>query len=139
MEASKVSQLLAQQLSHYANRSKVIASNIANIDTPGYKTKDIVSFDDVVKSTSSTQNRLQMTQTNSAHMHGNISNSNNSKTFKQIEVENLREDRTGNNVDIDKQMAENAKNTIAFNATKAALKKNNQLMKSVIESSVKMN
>ncbi len=137
MEASKVSKLLAQQLSFYGDRSKVIASNIANIDTPGYKTKDIVQFDDTINQIAQNQQKLHMISTNDKHMRAQAVSS--PQTYSKVIVENLQEDQTGNNVDLDKQMADHAKNNIAFSATKQALKKDNQLMKSVIEASVKLN
>lgn len=133
MEASKASQLLAEKLSFYANRSKVIASNIANIDTPGYKTKDVVSFEDSMKTQT---NKLNMATTHSGHIQANSKVQ--SSSFEKINVKNLQEDMTGNNVDLDKQMAEHAKNNLIFQATKSALKKDSQLMKSVIDSAMKM-
>jgi flagellar basal-body rod protein FlgB len=136
MDSSKVSKLLAQELAYFGDRNKIIASNIANIDTPGYKTKDLVRFDDVMQDKlDSNQPPLQMSMTHNAHFQIPIKPT---PHHLKIEVPSLKEDLTGNNVDVDKQMAEYSKNNIIFNATKAALKKDNQMMKSVLESSVKL-
>ena len=42
MHASNVSSKLFEQLNFRAERQKVISSNIANINTPNYKTKELV-------------------------------------------------------------------------------------------------
>lgn len=41
MKPSSVTQELYQNLSYRADRQNIISSNIANRDTPGYKTKDL--------------------------------------------------------------------------------------------------
>ncbi|MGE3299003.1 MAG: flagellar basal body rod protein FlgB [Arcobacter sp.] len=66
MEASSVSSTLFQQLNFRGERQKVISSNIANINTPNYKTQDLV-FEDELKN-SSFNNTLQLKQTVSNHM-----------------------------------------------------------------------
>ena len=48
MTASNVTDLLFEQLSFRSNRQKVISSNIANLNTPKYKTKDI-SFENTLE------------------------------------------------------------------------------------------
>ena len=48
-----------------ANRQAVVAENIANVNTPGYKAKDIKGFSDVMEST-----QLAMASTDSVHMTG---------------------------------------------------------------------
>ena len=108
-------------------------SNIANIDTPGYKTKELVSFQETMKNSS---NKLKMATTHNGHIQAQKSIQTNE--FQKINVQGLQEDMSGNNVDLDKQMAEHAKNNVIFQATKAALKKDSQLMKSVIDSAMKM-
>ena len=42
MHASEVSGKLFEQLNFRGERQKVISSNIANVNTPDYKTKDLV-------------------------------------------------------------------------------------------------
>ncbi len=34
---------------HAAHRQSVVAANVANADTPGYKTRDVVSFEDAMR------------------------------------------------------------------------------------------
>ena len=42
MEASSITNKLFEQLNFRGEKQKVISSNIANINTPDYKTKDLV-------------------------------------------------------------------------------------------------
>ncbi len=50
-----------------AKRAEILANNLANSDTPGFKTRDI-NFQAVLANQSQTQSGLQMNVTNSAHL-----------------------------------------------------------------------
>ena len=134
MEASSISNKLFEQLNFRGERQKVISSNIANINTPGYKTKELV-FEDELKN-SITNNSLQMTATNSRHM-TNINSSLANSNPKLMEVENLEEQNDGNNVNIDTQMGEMSKNKVLFDAIQSSIKRDSKLFRSVVESSAK--
>ncbi|MED1437502.1 flagellar basal body rod protein FlgB [Aeribacillus composti] len=86
---------------------KVIANNIANVDTPGYKAKT-VDFKNVLDQ----QIKLDAYRTNPSHL-----------PFVGSESTSIVETRTnsvyqhnGNNVDIDQEMAKLAENQIFYNA-----------------------
>ena len=64
MHASEVSGKLFEQLNFRGERQKVISSNIANVNTPEYKTKDLV-FSEELKE----QNILKLKRTTNNHMH----------------------------------------------------------------------
>jgi flagellar basal-body rod protein FlgB len=132
MESSSISNTLFQQLNFRGEKQKVISSNIANINTPNYKTKDLV-FENELNSAS---NVMQLKQTNSKHINsiGNISNANNQKL---MDVSGLQEQNDGNNVNLDTQMSEMSKNKILFDAIQSSIKKDSRLFRSVIESSAK--
>ena len=134
MEASSVSNKLFEQLNFRGERQKVISSNIANINTPGYKTKELVFEDELNNSINN--NSLQMTATNSRHM-TNINSSQANSNPKLTEVRNLEEQNDGNNVNLDTQMGEMSKNKILFDAIQSSIKRDSRLFKSVIESSAK--
>ena len=134
MEASSISSKLFEQLNFRGERQKVISSNIANINTPGYKTKELV-FEDELKN-SITNNSLQMTATNSRHM-TNINSSLANSNPKLMEVDNLEEQNDGNNVNLDTQMGEMSKNKILFDAIQSSIKRDSKLFRSVVESSAK--
>ena len=91
-----------------AVRSKVIANNIANINTKGYK-KFYVTFEDTLNDSMGDN---KMKTDNSKHMQA--SDSTGAITVKRDENTSMRQD--GNNVDIDLEMTNQAANTLMFNA-----------------------
>ena len=134
MEASSVSSTLFQQLNFRGERQKVISSNIANINTPNYKTQDLV-FEDELKN-SSFNNTLQLKQTDSKHI-SSINSLSNFSNPKLVQVQGLEEQNDGNNVNLDSQMSEQSKNKIIFDAIQSSIKRDSKLFRSVIESSSK--
>ena len=135
MEASSISNKLFEQLNFRGERQKVISSNIANINTPGYKTKELVFEDELNNSIN--KNSLQMKATNSKHM-TNINSFQSNSNPKLMEVENLEEQNDGNNVNIDTQMGEMSKNKVLFDAIQSSIKRDSRLFRSVVESSAKI-
>lgn len=132
MEASNITNTLFEQLNFRGEKQKVISSNIANINTPNYKTKDL-TFENELKSA---DNMIQMKQTNFKHissLDNNVSNIN----PKLTEVKGLEEQNDGNNVNLDSQMSEMSKNKILFDAIQSSIKRDSRLFRSVIESSAK--
>ena len=132
MEASSVTNALYEQLNFRGEKQKVISSNIANINTPNYKTKDLI-FEDELKSA---DNSLKLKQTNSKHI-TSIDNGLSTINPKLIQVKGLEEQNDGNNVNLDSQMGEMSKNKILFDAIQSSIKRDSRLFKSVIESSAK--
>ena len=132
MKASYVSNILEDSLEYRAQRQKIIASNIANINTPNYKEKDLV-FEDLLKDNQKS-NDLQLKTTNPNH----ISSFNQSKTkekYKVVTTNNTYEQNDQNSVDLDKQMSDMAKNSIMFNAINSSIKKDASWFKEVLSAS----
>lgn len=94
--------LLEKALDAYALRNKAIANNIANIETPNYSRVD-VTFEKELNSAIGQSNN-------------DVSLSENVKAVEpQIEIDKSAALNSGaNNVDIDKEMAELAKNQLRF-------------------------
>lgn len=130
MHASKVSGTLFEQLNFRGERQKVISSNIANVNTPNYKTKDLV-FDEELKQ----QNILQLKRTTKNHMH-NIDYKH-LHNPRLVQVPNLVEQNDGNNVNLDSQISEQSKNKIIFDAIQSSIKKDSKLFRAVIDASGK--
>lgn len=57
--------LAARQAEYLTNRQTVVAENIANADTPGYRAKDVKSFSETLETT-----RLEMAGTDRLHLAG---------------------------------------------------------------------
>ncbi len=96
-------------------RNSVISSNIANVDTPGFKSSS-VEFESAYKQALEDQaDGFKLKKTRSTHM-----------DIGDADLENVQPDivqnsdtvnrMDGNNVDIDKQMTDLAKNIIYYNA-----------------------
>lgn len=100
--------LLTKSMDASALRGKVIANNIANINTKGYK-KFYVTFEETLEDSMGGD---RMKTDNSKHMQ-TTSNSG-EITVKRDESTSMRQD--GNNVDIDLEMTNQAANTLMYNA-----------------------
>ena len=91
----------------YSNqKQKVIAQNIANVDTPNYKAKT-VTFKDSLTSA------MNANVTNSKHI--SFSTTNSSSTAV-VSKSNVTYNNSGNSVDMDKEMTDLATNQIYYNA-----------------------
>jgi flagellar basal-body rod protein FlgB len=141
LETTKAKPLMEQALNARALRHDMIASNIANIDTPFYKARD-VDFETALSQTAkemyaedSTQT-LQMAKTDSSHIDGYKETDSNKSTVFLRDGHMARND--GNTVDLDVETTELSKNDVMFNALTAALKRNSTIFKSVIEASGKL-
>lgn len=135
MEASGVTDLLFKHLSFRSDRQDIISSNIANVNTPGYKTKELVFEQELNKQNS--QRDLSLSTTNSKHINPSLNDINNFNEPRLVNVKGLKEQNDGNNVSMDKQMSEMSKNKIIFDAIQSSIKKDSRLFRSVIESSQK--
>ena len=110
-------------------RNEAIAQNIANVDTPGYKRKT-VAFEEYLNDASK-MTRLTGNRTDRRH----IPIGETAKIPKPAVSENgknlsMRID--GNNVDIDSEMADMAKNTIKYNTLIQSMNAEFKKLKSVI-------
>jgi len=133
MEISPVKALLYEQLSFRSERQKVISANIANINTPNYKTKELV-FEDEMKKVD--KNDLKMNITHQNHIPFDMNEQQTNKPHLR-EVKGLDEQNDGNNVSLDTQMGEMSKNQMIFSALQQSIKTDSRLLRSVIESSAK--
>lgn len=100
---------LEKGLSYATLKQKTIAQNIANVDTPNYKAKD-VSFKDMLKK--ATQTGMSAYRTDARHYEFKMSQS----TPGVFSYENLSYRHNGNAVDMDAEQAKMAENTIYYNA-----------------------
>jgi len=134
MTASNVSDLLFEQLSFRSDRQKVISSNIANLNTPNYKTKDI-SFESALQNKQK-ENDLKMTITNKNHIRPmeDLSNKSQVRTF---EVDGLEVQNDGNNVNLDQQISQMAQNKVIHGAITNSIKKDATWFKLVVDASSK--
>ena len=141
-QISKANQLLVQGLNARAIRQDLVAGNIANIDTPFYKSRDIDFETTLIEKTKeiygegSKTSKLEMAQTDGKHLNG-VSGFDPSKaTIYLRDGQMARND--ANTVDLDVETSELGKNAIMFNALTSALQKDGLIFKSVIDASSKV-
>ena len=140
-DSTKSKPLMEMALTARAQRQDMISGNIANIDTPFYKARDIDFESALIEKTKqmyakSDIKELKMAQTDDKHMSSYKSLDSSKSTIYLRDGHMARND--GNTVDLDIETTELSKNSVMFNALTAALKKNSQIFKSVLEASAKV-
>lgn len=104
--------LLEKALAGSSLRHKVISNNIANINTPGYKRKEVSFEDELATAAEAGEHRQGMTRTHPGHLLP-VTGKPEMNRIRTIDTTSLRTD--GNNVDIDAEMAAMTKNNIFYN------------------------
>ncbi len=106
-------------------KNSAISNNIANVNTPGYK-RQTVNFEDVLRTELAKSTQTSMVKTNPKHMDhpgtGSISVEEQTGTSYRVD---------DNNIDIDVENAEMAKNTLYYNAVVNSLNGQYSRLKSV--------
>jgi flagellar basal-body rod protein FlgB len=103
---------LGRQMTQAVQKQAVAAGNLANLDTPGYRTQEI-AFGDLLDGEIE---KLALTTTTSNQMQGaHIT------TAQTSEVDGLDARRDGNNVQLDRELLAMGKASGEFSAAQAAL------------------
>lgn len=110
-------------------RNSVIASNLANVETPGYKAKNI-NFEKTFQDALGTKNQIKMAQTNSRHISTGIDTLVRAQPKVDVESDPSRPD--GNNVNIDKEMTKLADVQLGYDALATVLTKRGSILKYAI-------
>jgi len=108
--------VLHKGLDSLAIRNEAIATNLANIDTPGFKRLDVNFQDKLRVAIDQNQNLSPMTRTNPRHFP--IASTDTLSQF-QPDVRTVTETtgrNDGNNVDLDMESAKLAENTAEYNS-----------------------
>ena len=109
---SAIMAALGRQMTQAVAKQAVAAGNLANIDTPNYRTRE-VSFGDVLNGE---VQKLEMTVTNPKHLQGVTAD-----RPEALEVQGLESRRDGNNVQLDRELLTMNKAAADFSAAQAAL------------------
>ena len=127
--------ILERGLDAASLRQTVIANNIANVDTPGFKRSEVVFESELAqalarqglpqspsggyatKATSSLPTALAMVRTNPRHLMGfSPSGGTGLPEPRVVPITDTTARADGNNVDIDVEMSEMAENTLLYSA-----------------------
>ena len=117
---------LEKAVSQSTAKQRIISNNIANVDTPNYKAQE-VQFNTAL---TNEMRKLEAYKTNSRHLEFGGSNS---TGYRVITKNNTSYNHNGNNVDIDQEMTEMAKNQIQYNALIERLSGKFNSLKTVIK------
>ncbi|PIQ97336.1 MAG: flagellar basal body rod protein FlgB [Nitrospinae bacterium CG11_big_fil_rev_8_21_14_0_20_56_8] len=108
----RVPSVLTKALNFASKRNLLISSNIANVETPGYKASD-VDFRSQLNQVLDLEGEMKLTSTNQSHLGPSR------QALEDLEPEVFEEvdaaKSNGNNVDIDKEMGKLAENQIIYN------------------------
>ena len=103
---------LGRQLTMAVAKQVVASGNLANIDTPGYRTRD-VSFDDLLNGE---MRKLSMSRTQDAQLAGGAPDG-----PPTTEADGLQARRDGNNVQLDRELLQMSHASADFSAAQAVL------------------
>ena len=118
--------ILQKMMDVAAFRQRVLASNIANADTPGYKAKDI-SFQ---KELDKALNSHPLTTKGGIGGLGQVAKM---EDYEIYETVTTMPNRDGNTVNLDIEMAKVAENTLLYNAATQLMAKKIRMIKDVIK------
>ena len=140
IKITKSYDLMKEALDYRAMRQDMIASNIANADTPFYRPKDIRFEDKLIqekeKAFNKPSNQLRMAKTSSNHL--NPIEDNSSQNAKVFFRDGHMARNDGNSVDLDVETSEMAKNSVMYNGLVNGIKKQASIFRAVIEYSGKL-
>ena len=124
MEAlfGKTIEILSEVLDFRSERHKVITSNIANMDTPNYRPKDIV-FKEELESTINNKDRIKMTGSRGRSL-SEQSNPAGRADFEVID--------SGESVNLDSEMAKLTENNLMHNLTVELLARKFRVLNTVL-------
>jgi len=106
--------LLEKSLSAASLRQRVMANNIANANTPGFKKSDVI-FEDLLSQALNRGPGLRQVRTHERHL------SREAASVAQVQPQIVSSNATavrndGNNVDVEAEMANIAQNNLYYNA-----------------------
>jgi flagellar basal-body rod protein FlgB len=109
--ASKKNEAMLDMLNQ---KNKIIANNIANADTPGFKAKSVAFQEEFLHQIAKgSAQSIHLNRTNSKHLP--MKSDFSALPYKIVEMNDTAMNNNQNNVDIDAEMAELASNQLAYN------------------------
>ena len=119
---------LGRQLTVAVAKQSAAAGNLANLDTPGYRTRD-VSFDDVLETQVRGADELAATHP------GHLTAPTSTGVRQSHEVEGLPMRRDGNTVELDRELLKMSHASADFTAAQTALSAKFRLVRYAIQES----
>jgi flagellar basal-body rod protein FlgB len=124
--------LMKDKMSWSNQRQEVLAQNVANADTPGYKPRDLVQFD-FRKELRDTA-KLEMAGTASSHLTGTLPENQGFKSGRERSVYETAP--AGNAVVLEEQMMKVGQNSMEYQSTVNLYRKQLALLKTALSKGV---
>jgi flagellar basal-body rod protein FlgB len=124
-------QKLNSKLGYLTERQKALAQNLANIDTPNYRAKDLEKVD-FNKAITMQSGRLDMRTSSAKHLGGTLRDNSIFSTIKDRAADDRKP--LGNNVFLEEQMGKVSDTGAEHQFTTTLMKKFHQLYRSAISS-----
>lgn len=127
--------LLNKGLDAYSIRAKALANNISNVNTPKYKREDIKFEETLAAAIDENMGGVAVNAIVTDKKHFNFGTN---PIFAEVGAEVVKEEETfmrndGNNVDIERETSEFAKNNIRYQFATNRISQNFMILKSVIK------
>ncbi|HOQ08708.1 MAG TPA: flagellar basal body rod protein FlgB [Syntrophomonadaceae bacterium] len=127
---SPTHQLLSYAMDGAALRNRVIADNIANVDTPNFKRSEVLFEDQLRQLLQEPRKTTPLKVTNPRHIQVARKPASFSPEIYQVDDLSYRNDK--NNVDIDTEIAKMSKNSIYYDALSTSLTQEIRLLRLAI-------
>ncbi len=128
--SDRAPKLIRKSLDFNTQKAAIIATNIANAETPGYKAVQ-VKFDHLLQQ-AATGSELQLKTTNSKHISASGAMN---RLEPAIEIDSSEGRLDGNNVNMEKEMISLTETQMAYEAAISAMLKRGTMVKSAITES----
>lgn len=126
----KSADLMKKSLNLRQARHNMTASNLANIDTPNYRVRDLKFEKTMAEAVGRQEGRLDVMQTSGGHLPTKTLNDAYQVAQKNVVYGPYGQDETGQDVvDIDQEMTKLSKNHLIYNTTVQMLAKEFELLK----------
>jgi flagellar basal-body rod protein FlgB len=123
---------LERSLNLRSQNQKLIVSNIANLDTPNFKAFKMM-VDDAMQDDAEQGPRLRMTRTQVGHLATTPPGATDLGRIERVEENPLGLRGDGNTVELDREMANLAENTLLYNAATRIISNKFKTLKDVIK------
>ncbi|MFQ5715842.1 MAG: flagellar basal body rod protein FlgB [Nitrospinales bacterium] len=131
--SDKTPLLLKKNLDFQSQRNLLIAGNISNVNTPGFKAQD-VRFEDQLRDAVESKDKLVLKTTHEKHFGPSKDSIKKMQPEVFEEVDAARSD--GNNVNIDKEMLKLAETQIKYNATIQIMAKRGSTVRAAVSETI---
>lgn len=117
MSGIPVERILENALDAAARRHGAIAQNLANVDTPGFKRREVVFSQKLRESLEAVAapGRIRLLRTHPLHLDVAVERPE-EVSAREVKEAGLSQRADGNNVDVDREMVELLRNAIQYNA-----------------------